>query len=108
MEEIDYQKLDYQKFFVPEGEPGFSSEHNKWVIEHSIRKYEAKKRSQAKKYNEQLGERIDAAMTWLKSRMSTGTTPIEKYFGRRWLAYLRGQKIMEKIQGKRRILSSLD
>ena len=100
------QKSDYRKFFVEKGEPNFSPERNQFIIDSTIKKYEATRRQKALDYREQVAERSDAVITYLRS-LKSGMT-VEKYFGRRTLAYLQGRKIMAKIKGKMTLLSSLD
>lgn len=92
------QERDLKNYLVEGGEEGFSEERNKAVIEATIQKHEANRRRKLKEQNEQMAERIDAAATYLTSRhgASSGVS-IEKYFGRQTLAYLQGQKILDKI-----------
>ena len=95
------QKRDHALYFVEDGEPGFSPEHNKFVIENTIKKTEAMKKRKKKEYEEALGERSDAVVTYLRSRFAEGSTPIEKYFGKQWMAKLRGEKIAQVLQQSR-------
>ena len=95
-------KQDYDRFYVAKPDPGFSPDRNNAIVEGTIKKYEATVRRKQKEYANKVGERADAVATYLKS-FSVGT-PVEKYFGKRTLAYLRGQKILQKIKfihGKR-------
>ncbi len=101
------ENADYRKYFIESGESGFSPARNKQIVTNSIKKYEAKRAQNAKSYAEQVAERIDAVSHYLRSRVAMGT-PLEKYFSRKELAHLRGQKIMEEIRGNMRVLSSLD
>ena len=97
---VEEQKRDRALYFVEEGEPGFNPAHNKWVIEHTMKKYAQNKKKKAKLYNEAVRERADAVATYLKSHTAEGSTPVEKYFGRKWMSYLRGEKIVEVLKGK--------
>lgn len=105
------EQLDYQNWYVEGGEEGFNPEYNKMVIERSIKKHNAMQQAKRKAYREGLAERVDAVTTWAKS-LSGSHMPAERYFGKRQLAYLRGQKILETFQivnGKKIVvLNSLD
>jgi len=101
-EPTENQKRDHALFYVEGGDEGFSPERNKAVIASSIKKYNDHKKKQVKKYHEALDERVHAVATYLKSRFTESTNPniFEKYFGRQYLAYLRGQKIKKILQKK--------
>lgn len=94
----DNQTRDYQKFFIIKPDSDFSPERNKYIVEKSIEKYERKRREQAKKYNERIAERTEAVYSYLKHLDKGHDTPIEKYFSKRTLAYLRGQHILQTIR----------
>lgn len=96
----DNQILDYKKWYLPKGDPGFNPQKNKEVIEQTIRKtdYERKKRDQ--EYREAVRERAEAATDYLFSRHGAGARrSIEKYFGRATLAKLRAEDIKNKLKG---------
>lgn len=94
----DNQTRDYQKFYVVKPDSNFNPDKNKKIVEDSIKKYEKKRLDQRKNYIEQLSERADAVYSYLKHMDRGHSTPIEKYFGKRTLAYLRGQKIVQTIR----------
>ena len=103
MKEItENQKRDHALFFIEDGEEGFSPERNKAIIANSIKKYNDYKKKQVKKYHEALDERVHAVACYLKSKFvdSTNSNIFEKYFGKNYLAYLRGQKIKRVLQEK--------
>lgn len=102
--QIDLRDL---RFFSEKGDPDFSPDHNKYVIDRSIEKYEAMRRAKQKEFDDQLGERVHAAASYLRHLNSKGT-PIEKYFGKRTLAELQGKKILQTLQGESLLLDSLD
>src|SRR5690242_4086458 len=89
--------MDDKKFFIEKGDPNFDPERNKRVIQETIQKYEANRAQKLKDFNEQLEERTDASMWYLKHVSEKGT-PVEKYFSRRELASLQGRKIIQKLQ----------
>jgi len=102
------QLLDYKKWYQDKPEAGFSPERNKAVIEESIRKAELMKRRRQSDYVEQIRERSDAVVSYLK-RVSMGMEKsVEAYFGRQELARLRGQKIIQEMQGRSRRLFAKD
>ena len=102
MKITENQKRDYALFYVKDGDEGFSPERNKAVIANSIKKYNAYKKKQVNKYHEALDERVHAVASFLRSKFvdSNNHNIIDKYFGRQYLAYLRGQKIRRVLQEK--------
>jgi hypothetical protein len=52
-----------------------------------------------KEYRDQIAERSDAVATYLTSRIAEGNTPIEKYFGKKMMSHLRGEKILQILKG---------
>lgn len=89
--------MDDKKFYVVTPDPGFNPDRNKKIIQDSIQKYEANRAAKMKQFGEELEERTDAAMWYLKST-SEKAKPIEQYFSRRELAALQGRKIIQKLQ----------
>jgi hypothetical protein len=96
MSKIDNQIRDKQKYFVETGDPGFSAERNKSIIERTIAKYEAMRAKKVKEHIEGVAERSDAIIAYMKSPKQV-STPLEKYFGRKVLAQLRGEQIRDEI-----------
>ena len=94
----DEQQRDHALYFVEDGEEGFNPEYNKMVIARTIKKTQANRRKKHKDYIDALGERADAVATYLKSRAAESNKPVESYFSKRELAYLRGEKIMGRIK----------
>lgn len=92
------QQRDRALYFVEDGEEGFSPEHNKFIIDKTIKKYNALRRQRAKDYVEALRERSDAVVTYLKSRAADSNRPVEAYFSKQELARLRGEKILAKLK----------
>jgi len=95
---IEEQERDHALYYVDGGEPGFSPAYNKMVIERTMRKALENRKRKQKDYIESVRERADAVATYLKSRAAEANTPVEKYFSKRELAYLRGEKIAQKLQ----------
>jgi hypothetical protein len=94
----DVKQRDQAVHFVEAGDPGFSPERNKQVVERSILKYEAMRKAKNRQYEEQIGERAEAVAMYLKSNMANNGSPIEAYISERELARLRGQKRLEKMR----------
>jgi len=93
-------KYMYQK---PDGDVGFDLEHNRRVIEETIKKTKKREKELRKQYMEQVEDRVDASIYFLKAlakgkyNSSDPTTAAMKYFGRQELARLRGEEIKEKL-----------
>ena len=98
------EKRDYQKFYVPKPDSNFNPEYNNSVIQNTIAEYEKMRRSKHNIYLEKLAERVDAAVSYVMYLERGGSSPAEKYFGKRILAQLRGQKIRRIVKGKTSIL----
>ena len=84
------QERDRALYFVEDGEKGFSPEYNNMVIKRTMEKAKKMRLKKQKEYDEAIGERADAVATYLKSRVAEGNSPIEKYFGKKTMAQLRG------------------
>lgn len=91
--QIENQRKDYQKFYVNKPDPDFNPERNKKIVEDSIKEYDNMRISKHKMFMEKLAERVDAATSYVLYLERGGSSPAEKYFGRRLLAQLRGEKI---------------
>ena len=93
------QKDDYQRFFIKDPQ-GFSPERNKAIIEQSIKDYEAMRAQKIKERGDEYIERADAVVTYLKHLSQghgNGNANMMEYFGRKNLAYLRGEQIRAEI-----------
>ena len=95
---VEPQDLKYVKV---DPDPNFDPQHNKQVIEDTINWTEKMQRKKMQDAMEGTKERIDAVRTYVQG-ISEGnsSTDREKFFGKKYLAYLRGKEIMEKIKGK--------
>jgi len=90
-----------KKFWPDQPDPGFSPERNKQVVDKTIAKYEAMRRARQKEFGEQLGERTDAIASYLAGGQGAHRgRSLERYFGRRYLAYLRGEDIVNEIRNR--------
>ena len=95
IKQADIDKADW-KFFKEKPEDGFSYERNQAIIDGTIKKYEAMRRKKYQQFREGLLERTDAIAQFLTSPKFTSTSA-GKYFGKRWMAYLRGDTIRQKL-----------
>lgn len=83
----------------PEGDPGFSAEHNLRVMAETKRKNQEIRRKRIREHEENVRERASAAATFIKSVEKGGkTTNVQDYFGKKQLAYLRGEEILKELQ----------
>lgn len=103
-----HEAEDYQRFYVAKPDPDFSERHNAYVIEKTIKDNENARKKKHKDYVEKVAERVDAAMSYIKHLESGGSSPAERYFGKRELAHLRGQKILAEVKNGMKVLTSID
>ena len=97
----DYVAPQDLKYVRPEPDLNFDPEHNKQVIEATIKATDKMARQRMKEAMEKVGERVSAVKTYVQG-LSEGrrSTDREKFFGKEYLTYLRGQEIVEKIKGE--------
>lgn len=85
------QRQDW-KYVPVTADPDFSPEHNARVIEEVIRKHDAKVKAIMREHDGKVGERTEAATTYLKSlEQGAGESDIHRYFGDKILAKLQAQ-----------------
>lgn len=97
------QKADYDRYFVKHPKD-FSPTRNKTIVEQTIKDYEAMRIKKAKQFDDHYAERADAVITYLRSLDRGGaTSSLEKYFGKRMLAHLRGQQIRDMLMAGMRV-----
>lgn len=101
VKDITNEQRDQQIYYVDKPDPSFNPDYNKHIIEKTIRETDELRKKKIKFYDEQVGERVEAAMDyafWLEQGGRSGT-PAEKYFGKQKLAQLHARKIMKKMFG---------
>ena len=87
-----------EKYMTVDPQPGFDPEHNRRVIEDTIKENDLKRLKAQKEHDEAIKERSSALATYLKSlSQGNATSDMKKYFGRRELARLRGEEILARI-----------
>ena len=91
-------KKDLQ--FVPvDADPDFDPEHNRRVIEKTIRESERNRREKRREFGDTISDRAQAISYYLKG-LSEGrtSTSAERYFGKRELARIRGQERVSRLR----------
>lgn len=89
------------KYVSVDPDPNFDPLHNMAVIEKTIKDNEKLVQSRNKEAVEGAKERINATAIYLRSINQGGkTTDKDKFFGKKYLAYLRGKEVMEQIKGQ--------
>ena len=92
-QDLKYVKVDPDSAFDPE--------HNKTVIEKTIKDNEKLVKARTSESLEKVAERNNALAIYLRSLNQGGkATNREKFFGKKYTAYLRGKEIMENIKGQ--------
>ena len=100
-------KEDHRRYFKEKGDPGFSPKRNKVVIEGTIKKYEANRKRKMQEFTNTLRERTSAVAQYLTSEHGARSDkPVEKYFGKRILAQLRGDEIRNEIMSRLNMVPS--
>jgi len=94
-----------KKFWPKEPEPGFSPERNRQVVDKSIEKYEAMRKKKMALFTENLKERTDALASYLAGGSGLQRNrSLEQYFGKRYLAHLRGEDITDELRERLRFV----
>lgn len=85
----------------PYGDPGFDPEHNRRVIEETEREMDELDKKIDRDFSEKTRERTTAAAHYLRNvAQGKGVTQVDKYFGKRYLAYLRGQEVIRELKSR--------
>ena len=91
----------------PYGDAGFNPEHNKRVIKDTIKKQDAKYRKQKRDFSEKTRERTQAAGMFLQNLTQGEGLNAQEYFGRRELARLRGEEVLERLSANPVLIEKL-
>lgn len=87
------------KLVVVDGDPDFSLEHNERVVRETIAKNERLMREKKREYDEGIKERSWAAGQFINDlKQGNSESNVNKYFGSKYLAYLRGKEVMEQLK----------
>ena len=96
LEKVDYKDL---KFMKAQPDPNFDPEKTKRDIAWVFREHAKMVKRKEIQYGEHIAEASAATAQYLKSAdMGGRSTDIKKYFGKKHLAYLRGEEIMQKMK----------
>jgi hypothetical protein len=88
-------KTDW-KYVGVEADEDFSPEHNKRVIAEVTRNNLKLMARRERERKDRTKERTNAIASYVKNTKDNSTP--EDYFGKRYLTYLRGQQIVEKLK----------
>lgn len=88
----------------PDGDPGFDPEANQRVIDETIAWTEKNYRAKKNEFDQAAKERSEAAAMYVRSLDNGETTSALKYFGRRELARLRGEEVLNKIKATKEMM----
>jgi len=100
----DFKFLEQQ----PHGDPGFDPEHNARVIAEVDAWNDQMDRSRDRTYKANLAERTSSVAQYLKNvSQGKGVSTVEQYFGRRHLAYLRGEEIVKQLKANPALVEKL-
>ena len=92
----------------PYGDEGFSEEHNKRVIAEVDTYNDKMDKRRTREYKEKTKERTSAVAQYLRQlKDGSGIHSIDKYFGKRYLAYLRGREILDKLKANPVLLKKI-
>lgn len=106
----DYISPEDWKFMeqAPYGDPDFSEEHNRRVIAEVDEWNDRMDRVREKTHKESVRERSSAVSRYLHQlSQGRGVSGVDKYFGKRYLAYLRGQEILSKLKANPAVVERL-
>ena len=91
---LDYKYMEQN----PEGDADFNEDRNNEVIADVIKKTDKMRRQKAREFAADNRERSEATAQYLKALEGGASTNAEKYFGRRELARLRGEEVLNKLK----------
>ena len=95
--ETENQKNDFDKFFVATPDSNFDARRNKQVIEESIKKADLIRAKKRKQKQEEMGERIDAIVSYLFSDKNV-SMDIDTYLGPKVAARLRAERLVQRLK----------
>ncbi len=94
-----------RKFWPKTAEPGFSVRKNRWIIKDAMRKHDLNVKRKNAEFTDKMEERSHAVVSYLRGMegLQRGRS-IEQYFGKIGIAYLRGEKIKNKLVAQQKML----
>lgn len=100
MKTSDLHKSDYQ-FILAKPDPDFNPDRNKYIIDQTIKKTQERMKKGYDSWRDKVGERVSAASTYLKYlNEHNSDMSAEKFFGKQYLAYLRGDDVRNMLMAK--------
>ena len=92
------QKADIGKFNV-DGDMDFDLERHNKIVEDTLKHNDRVARDKHREFDQGIQERAYAATRYIENLKSgKGETNIEKYFGKNYASYLKGQQILNKYK----------
>ena len=92
----------------PQRDVDFYPEHNKRVIKEVNDWNDMMDRKRERDHKEGIKERVSAVAQYLKQiKDGKGINSVDKYFGKRYLAYLRGEEIVKKLKANPALVEKL-
>ena len=92
----------------PYGDADFDPEHNKRVIDEVNAWNDKHERDIDREFKERTSERTSAVAEYLHNvTQGGGVTDVGTYFGKRYLAYLRGEEIVRKLKSNPALVEKL-
>lgn len=92
---------------LPYGDPDFSEEHNRRVIAEVDAWNDKMDKRRDREFKEKTQERTSAAARYLKNVADGKGVSVETYFGKRYLAYLRGEEIVNQLKANPALVEKL-
>lgn len=91
------QPIDVGKFNV-DGDKNFDLERHNKLIEDTMKHNERVSRDKHREYDKGIEERAFAAGKFIENIKSGGEGNVQKYFGKSYINYLKGQEIANKYK----------
>ena len=92
----------------PYGDADFDPEHNKKVIKETNDWNDMMDRKRERDHKQALKERTEASAQYLKNIADgKGVSSIDQYFGKRYLSYLRGMEIVNKLKSNPELVKKM-
>lgn len=96
MKQIKIDRSDWGNVPV-DPDPDFNFERNQKIIDESLKKARLYKDESLKNWRRGVQERVHATVRYIDALQSDKTRSAENYFGKKYLAHLRGKEIKQRI-----------
>jgi len=80
-------------------DPNFNPARNRAIVESTIKATELNIKKRRKVFDDAIDERAEALASYLMHLKANKSAGVERYFGRKLLAQLRGDEIKERLMG---------